>query len=586
MNVVTRWIADGEPSTRFPVYTRANVGEVFPDPVTPLSASLLLFPGSEMGWRDAWAEIGAFAPEEYDPDHHQIVGVFGGYCYLNASMLRVFGERTPGLSAQAMDDQFYGAQPGIPPYEPAPGDHDPARTEAITATLAWVLTAESLPELLEDQAVTRRLREDRPDLSALSDAALVARTRTVAGDHYRRLFARHLRVTVCATIPAGVIDGVCHTLGRPEDALRLLAGVGDVDSAAPSLAMWDLGRMVAGSAPLRVQFDRGVPGLLERLRSAASDGSGPAIEFLRAFERFIHEFGSRGPNEWEMSAPNWEARPELPLAAIDRMRLAPDSMAPAGQNAARAAERERVGAEMVAALAGDPDTQAQFTAALRAAVVFQAGRERTKTNIIRVVNELRMAMRELGARMVARGVFAQVDDFAMLFDAEYDDFLAHPDAYVACIRERRAAYDELAALEPQFVFAGKPDFPAAWRPRAEAVAEVAKASAGDVLAGFAGCPGVATGRARVILDAADPTALEPGDVLVAPSTDPAWTPLFVPAAAVVVDVGAMQSHAVIVSRELGIPCVVSVTGATRTIPDGAIVRVDGTAGTVEVLSVA
>ena len=98
-----------------------------------------------------------------------------------------------------------------------------------------------------------------------------------------------------------------------------------------------------------------------------------------------------------------------------------------------------------------------------------------------------------------------------------------------------------------------------------------------------GCPGVAEGRARVILDSHDPTALEPGDVLVAPITDPSWTPLFVPACAVVVDVGALQSHAIIVSRELGIPCVVSVTGATKAIPDGARVRVDGSTGTVTVL---
>ena len=69
-----------------------------------------------------------------------------------------------------------------------------------------------------------------------------------------------------------------------------------------------------------------------------------------------------------------------------------------------------------------------------------------------------------------------------------------------------------------------------------------------------------------MLDPSDPAGLEPGDVLVAPITDPSWTPLFVPAAAVVVDVGAQVSHAVIVSRELGIPCVVSVNGADATIP--------------------
>ena len=68
-----------------------------------------------------------------------------------------------------------------------------------------------------------------------------------------------------------------------------------------------------------------------------------------------------------------------------------------------------------------------------------------------------------------------------------------------------------------------------------------------------------------------------------PITDPSWTPLFVPAAGVVVDVGAPLSHAIIVSRELGIPCVISATGATRRIPNGARVRVDGSTGVVTVL---
>jgi pyruvate,water dikinase len=73
--------------------------------------------------------------------------------------------------------------------------------------------------------------------------------------------------------------------------------------------------------------------------------------------------------------------------------------------------------------------------------------------------------------------------------------------------------------------------------------------------------------------------------LVAPLTDPSWTPLFVPAAGIVVDVGAALSHAIIVSRELGIPCVVSATDATKRIPDGAMVRVDGDNGVVTVLEI-
>jgi phosphoenolpyruvate synthase/pyruvate phosphate dikinase len=86
----------------------------------------------------------------------------------------------------------------------------------------------------------------------------------------------------------------------------------------------------------------------------------------------------------------------------------------------------------------------------------------------------------------------------------------------------------------------------------------------------------------VILNPDEAGDLEPGDVLVAASTDPSWTPLFVSAAAVVVDVGAPLSHAAIVSRELGVPCVVSAAHASRRIPNGTRLTVDGTTGTVTV----
>jgi pyruvate,water dikinase len=162
---------------------------------------------------------------------------------------------------------------------------------------------------------------------------------------------------------------------------------------------------------------------------------------------------------------------------------------------------------------------------------------------------------------------------------EIDGFLADPASMADEVRARAAAYATLFDIEPPFMFAGTVPPLSTWARRDQPLSPVAP---GTVLSGIPGCPGRASGRARVILDPANPASLEPGDVLVAPITDPAWTPLFVTAGAVVVDVGAQMSHAVIVSRELGIPCVVSVTGATRQIPDGAMVDVDGTAGTVTV----
>ncbi len=575
--MVERWIADSELSTKWPIYTRANVGEVFPDPVTPLTRDTGIWL-AELGWRDAWERVGAFDHAEFDADNIEQLGITGGYCYLNASLIRLFGERAPGLSAASMDEQFFGTQPGIPPYEEQPGDVDLNKTEKIGQTFGWALTTEDLPELIDDQIMTKQLRDERPDLSAMSDRELFDRYFALMDAHFRDLFAHHIFISYMATLPVGILSAVAAAVGDLSLMMRLIGGLGQVDSAAPSVAMWDMGRVAAESPALMAEFDKGLDGLHGRL-CASSDES--AVKLCSMLEDFLYEFGSRGPNEWEMRSPTWETQPDLALAAIDRMRLSPGTLAPLRQNSRMATDREELAAQLTEALKDDPATQGQFLAAVRAAQVFLPGRERTKTNAIRMLHECRMTLREIGGRMVERGAFDEIEDFGMLRKVEVDDFLADPEAFTNTIRARRAQYAELQALEPQFVFVGEPDFPAAWISRADM--KVDRLGPGDSLTGLSGCPGVAEGRARVILDSHDPTALEPGDVLIAPITDPSWTPLFVPAAAVVVDVGALQSHAVIVSRELGIPCVVSATGATKAIPDGARVRVDGGAGTVTVL---
>jgi len=580
-----RWVSDNDPSARFPLYTRANVGEVFPDPVFPFTRSATLFNMSEMGWRDAFVRMGAFELEEFRDNDLDIIGVFGGYCYLNASVTRLFGERAPGLSWEAMDAQFFGTQPGIPPYVQMPGDVRPDLSEKIGAWLGFVLTAESLPELVDDQAETKRLRAARPDLSAMSDEELLARgVHLYGGAHMRHLFAQHLHTTYASTVPLGILAGITAAVGRPELVTALISGVGDIDSAAPSMAMWELSRQARRSKTLTALFDGGSAGLNDRLAAAAAEGEPDARAFADAFNDFLYEFGSRGPNEWDSARPTWETHPAIALAAIDRMRLVDDSADPSGHQKVLADGRPAALAEMRAILdaAGvDDETKTQFEMAYAAGSVWLPGRERSKTNCVRQVQEVRVAMRELGRRMVERGHFEAVEDFAFLFVDEFPAFFADPPSFKARIAERKGQWNELAAHDPQFLFNEQPDFPAAWT-RKDAV-HYEQLATGDVLAGTPACVGVAEGIARVVLDSNDPTALGPGEILIAPFTDPSWTPLFVPAAGVVVDVGAPMSHAVIVSRELGIPCVVSATGATKRIPDGAKIRVDGTSGTVTIL---
>jgi pyruvate,water dikinase len=567
-----RWIVDGDVSTRYPIYTRGNIGEVFPLPVTPLTWTFAVLPCSEPGWRDAFVRYGVFDADEFSTDGPEIIGCFGGYGYLNVSITRIFAVRTPGLTPEQVDYSIWGEMAGVPPYAPQPTDDSPVHTDRVNQTLGWVLSATDLPELVVDQAEMAALRANRPDFAALTNAELWAFMQSLTPG-VRRLFSEHIFISYCALVPVGIIAGTCQALGDPTHAMRLVAGLGEVDSAAPSWALWELGRQVAASPALSAAFDAGVVGLLDRLGPDAS-------EFRTAFARFLYDYGSRGPNEWETSSPSWETRPELALAAIHRMRLSPNEAAPEAQQARLIADREQLAAELIPLLDGDPEGQGQFAAAIGAAKVFLPGRERSKTNIIRLVNEIRLAANELGRRMVDAGHIDRPEGISMLTVDEVEPFLADPASYSSTIRERAAAYAALFDLEPPFIIDGHVPPLAEWERRGRAVAA---ATSGSTLAGIPGCPGRAEGRARIVLDPGDPFALEPGDVLVAPITDPAWTPLFVGAAGVVVDVGAQVSHAVIVSRELGIPCVVSVTDATRKIPDGAHVVVDGTAGLVTVV---
>jgi pyruvate,water dikinase len=548
------YVTDTTLSSRFPIYTRANVGEVFPDPVTPLTSDTTLW-YAELGWRDAWTRMGAFDLNEFPPDEYCQLGVQGGYCYLNASLIRIFGERAPGLSWQTMDEQFFGAQPGIPAYEEMPGDVRPDLSGKIGETFGWVFAQQSLSaltELTDDRNHTRTLRAERPDLTTLSNEQLWDRYMSLV-DLHRLLFSHHLFTTYMATVPVGVISAVATAVGRPDLIMPIIAGIGEVDSALPSHALWALSRLDPGSD-----------------------------EFRAGFDEFLFEHGSRGPNEWETRSPTWETRPALALAAIDRMRQAPDGADPAVQNAMRAEQRMAASTELLAMVAGDEAAHGQLAAAIGCSAAWLPGRERTKTNNIRAIHEMRMPMREIGRRMVAIGAFDEIEDFGFLKVAEMSQLFTDPHTLTATLRERRAEYEALQQVEPPFLFVGEPQSgPAHWPRRDAATAD--QLAIGESLMGLPGCPGVVEGVARVILDSNDPAALNPGDILVAPITDPSWTPLFVPAGGVVVDVGAPLSHAIIVSRELGIPCVISATNATRRIPDGARVRIDGGTGLVEVL---
>jgi pyruvate,water dikinase len=222
--------------------------------------------------------------------------------------------------------------------------------------------------------------------------------------------------------------------------------------------------------------------------------------------------------------------------------------------------------------------------ARRCALVAREGsvaRERAKDILVLENLGARRVLHELARRVVERGGARDRRAAFYVTAAELADFVARPHRFEDVIAHRAERHRYLDERVPPPWFDRQIPDPGTWTLRADA--RVPAPEVGATVRGIPVSGGTASGPARVIVDPTDPRGLDPGDVLVCPITDPAWTALFLGAVAVVCDTGAVQSHAAIIARELGIPAVMSVPGITG-IADGTILHVDGHAGTVRVES--
>jgi pyruvate,water dikinase len=572
-----RWIYDRVPTERFPNYTRGNAGEVLADPVSPIGWTFCCEPGMVRGCVDGFEQMGVFDALEYDQEWPETFGLFGGYFYNSLTQSRLFGIRS-GAGWEAIDNTFFDTESQqIPPYVAADWHESPRHSEKLQVTVGWCLSTPNVPEIDRQKPEVKALRDSRPDLATLTDVQLLARARTMQ---------RYLRATfsqvVWAALGSSIGNGILPTLitDDPGAITKLITGIGDVDSADIAGRIFTLSRQVNSSDELQAAFAQGHEGVFDRL---AASTSAEAASFTAAVEEFMYVHGSRGPNEYDPYSWSYESRPLLLAQAIDRVRTAGDDHDPATTLAAGAAERQRLIEHYSEVFAADPEVQGTFLAAVNSLAVFMAARERCKSNHIRVVGEVRECFLELGRRAVAAGHLGHVRQVFMLLADELDDWLADPAAFTARLAEREQDYLSLYELEPPYIVDTVVPPLSEWRRKDSLTAELV--AVGDVLSGVAGSPGTITGTARVLHSLDDGDRLDPGDILIAESTDPSWTPLFLAAGGVITNIGAVGTHAVIVSRELGIPCVPSIADATRRIPDGATITLDGSTGTVTILAI-
>ncbi|ORW92909.1 hypothetical protein AWB92_14735 [Mycobacterium sp. IEC1808] len=329
----------------------------------------------------------------------------------------------------------------------------------------------------------------------------------------------------------------------------LLRGLCGRDTAAPAGPELVSARSVEAMQRLvfAAQRDPKVTALLaepgERLGKLAVE----APEFHAAVLAELALIGHRGPAELEMRSTSYADDPELLVRMVARAMSAPPTPQPQPT-------RIPLRARPIARLAGHQ---------LR-------DREVRRDKVVRANWVLRSLMREYGRRLVEAGIFQTADDVFYLLVDELDALPADVGGLVA---RRRAEQRRLATVVPPTVFSGS------WQPTETTSAAL---TSGDTLHGVGVCGGRVRGRVRIVRPETIDD-LQPGEILVAEVTDVGYTAAFLYAAAVVTELGGPMSHAAVVAREFGFPCVVDVAGATKALPPGALVEVDGTTGEIQVL---
>jgi phosphohistidine swiveling domain-containing protein len=346
----------------------------------------------------------------------------------------------------------------------------------------------------------------------------------------------------------------------------------DNESAAAGKALGDLAELA-----------RSYPGLAGALIEGNFDSvlqMDADHEFRRQFQDYLDNYGRRLETWVLYHKPTWREQPELALEAIARLLSTPNYSATAAQQRAVEA-REQALSEAESRLEGEK--LEEFRRLVEKARDYVAISEDRAYLQHVLFGSLRVPIGVLGHRFTASEIIGHPDDIYFLSLDEVKVAAKDPTKrYASLVTQRKNDLERWTRLTPA-PFLGKP--PGQPPPEVERllnrfIGAGTSSVEGKTIKGQAASAGVVTGPARIVQGLHESDRVGPGDILVCRSTAPPWTPLFAVASGVVTDAGGVLSHSAICAREYAIPCVVATQVATTTIPDGAMVTVDGSKGLV------
>jgi len=416
-----------------------------------------------------------------------------------------------------------------------------ATTDRWRETVHRPLNQDSPADLLAD--LTRAFDDETdPTTDGLRHLGLAM----VLHQALRRLCAAH--------VPPALLDDLAK--GIPRNPTTTI-----------SLDLWEVSQQ---ARPLAHVFATTSPEQLPQALLATDEGR----RWWAHFEDFLHRHGHRGEVELDLTTPRWREDPTFLLQTVaNYLRHPTDAPTPPTMMADGARRREAAASAILAQL---PFPQTMLFGWLyRRYVLWMPFREAMKYTWLLGLEQARRVYRELGRRLVADGLLTAADDVFWLRLPELEAWAGSGTISwsPAILESRERKWRHWTTLRPPAVIVGAGEYTTVPTvPLPESL----------VLRGTPVSAGHAEGIARVMTDPhhAD---LRPGDILVTRYTDPAWTPLFFTAGALITEIGGLLSHGAVVAREIGLPAIVGVKNATTRILSGRRVRVNADDGTIELL---
>jgi rifampicin phosphotransferase len=549
-------------------YNRTMFIEIFPDPLSPvflsvidpLFRSMLDFTFTTLGFKPArdLPATGIFYNQPYFHREY-IAAAFNPLTTpvrerLVAQFVNPFGRHERGMRGE-LSLPFLG----------------------MTFRLLRFMTRfpKQLPSVVSEYRAKIKQVEELP-LDRLSDVEIVERIRTlVLGDASRLLNYDFLMIALI-----GITYQMLGTLleryfGDESEQVRakLISGVTGNVTMETNQRIWDLAD--------RAKQSRTVSDLVRTQRAEElRDKLGLSEEgraFLAALEGFLVVYGHR-EIRMDILYPTWGEDASPVLGFIRSYLEVGESQSPYRQQERLVKQRQEL-AEAVQTrvrrdLIGRLFIAPIFRWVLRNTQAHTRERDTMHFELTRLFPPFRRLLLELGQRYASRGLIPQRDDIFFLTLDEMAEIASKPRSMGELVEKRRTEFQaSKKRMAPGIIRDGE---------AVELEGVAAGAAVDGQHRGIAGSPGRVTGIARVIRGPEDFDRLKSGEILIAPLTNPVWTPLFAIAGGLVTEVGGILSHGAIVAREYGIPAVMSVRDATRVFVEGQRVTVDGNSGTVMV----